>query len=362
MCVGPTFGNARKAAALIIFVYLFLVSIKTLGFSFQFFGEEFAQGLIAATSNPLVAVAIGLLATTLVQSSSTTTSIIVGLVAGGMLPIPSAIFMVMGANIGTTVTNLIVSIGHIMHRVEFKRAFAGSTVHDFFNLFAVMVLLPIEYFFHPIGITARFLAEIFVGAGGFTFISPLKILVSPAVEIIASTLQQNVVLIVIFALALMFASLYMIVRTMKSLVLEKIEKFLDAYLFKTAFNAFFLGLLFTAIVQSSSVTTSVIVPLLGAGVLTLRKVYPYALGANLGTTVTALLASLVTGSPAALTVAFAHLMFNIFGIAIFYPLRRIPIAVAEKMGEIAYHSRKKALAFIAVIFYIIPILIIILMR
>ena len=81
-------------------------------------------------SHPVAGLMIGLVATALIQSSSTVTSIIVGLVAGG-LPIETAIPMVMGANIGTTVTNTIVSLGHIRNKEEFKRAFASATIHDF---------------------------------------------------------------------------------------------------------------------------------------------------------------------------------------------------------------------------------------
>ncbi|MEI5617209.1 thymidylate synthase, partial [Streptomyces brasiliscabiei] len=82
----------------------------------------------------------------LIQSSSTVTSIIVGLVAGG-LPVELAIPMIMGANIGTTVTNTLVSLGHVRYKDEFKRAFASATIHDFFNLLAVAIFLPLEMAF-----------------------------------------------------------------------------------------------------------------------------------------------------------------------------------------------------------------------
>ena len=341
---------------------MFLVGIKLMGHGFQLFGSEFAETLIQATANPLVAVSIGLLATTILQSSSTTTALIVGLVAGDALSVTSAIYMVMGANVGTTVTNSLASLAHILRKVEFRRAFAGSTVHDFFNVFAILILLPIEMLFHPITTVATFLAGSFEGIGGFTFVSPLNIMVTPAVDFISGFAMQNPWTLIGFALVMMFTSLYLIVKIMKSLVLGKIEKFLDAYLFRTAFTAFVVGLVLTSIVQSSSVTTSIVVPLLGAGVLTIRKVFPYSIGANLGTTVTALMASLVTGSVAALTVAFGHLVFNLFGILLIYPIKELPIKAAEKMGEIAYNSRRTAIAYIIFAFYILPFLVIIFLR
>ena len=86
--------------------------------------------------------------------------------------------------------------------------------------------------------------------------------------------------------------LYALVKLLRSLVLEKIEAFFDQYIFKTALRAVGFGVLITIMVQSSSITTSLVVPLAGAGVLSLRQIFPFTLGANIGTTVTALMASL----------------------------------------------------------------------
>ena len=86
---------------------------------------------------------IGIIVTVLVQSSSTSTSIIVGLVSTG-LPVKTAIPMVMGANIGTSVTNTIVSFTQMSEREEFKRAFAAATVHDMFNWLTVIILVLVE--------------------------------------------------------------------------------------------------------------------------------------------------------------------------------------------------------------------------
>ncbi len=93
------------------------------------------------------------------------------------------------------------------------------------------------------------------------------------------------------------------------------------------------GLLITVLVQSSSITTSLAVPFAGAGILTLIQIFPYTLGANIGTTITAMLAALAVGEISAVTVAFAHLLFNICGIALIWPLpaiRRIPLRLAEE--------------------------------
>jgi len=115
----------------------------------------------------------------------------------------------------------------------------------------------------------------------------------------------------------------------------------------------------TAIIQSSSVTTSLIVPLVGAGLLTVRKIFPYTLGANVGTTVTAMLASFATLNPIAITVALTHFLFNIFGIIIWYPLKKVPIWMAESFSKITAKSRRNTILFLIVyfLFYLIPLVI-----
>ncbi len=123
-------------------LYLFLVGIGSMGAAFKMMGKSYTEDLLGTTGGPLISLFIGILATTLLQSSSTTTSLVVGLVAAGAIPFHSAIYMVMGANVGTTVTNTIVSLAHITRSVEFQRAFAAATVHDFFNMLVLAVLFP----------------------------------------------------------------------------------------------------------------------------------------------------------------------------------------------------------------------------
>ena len=149
-------------------LYLFLVSIGLMGASFKMFGKDFATQLVETTTNPFVGLFVGILATTLVQSSSTTTSLVVGIVAAGGLTIDTAVPIIMGANIGTSVTNTLVSMGHITRPVEFRRALAGATVHDFFNLMAVIILFPLELATGYLRTLAAGTSDIFTGMGGMT--------------------------------------------------------------------------------------------------------------------------------------------------------------------------------------------------
>lgn len=336
-----------------VVLYAFLVSIQLLGTSLRLFGKGFAEQLMASTANPIVGVLMGVLVTSLVQSSSVTTSIAVAMVAGGVVSLRNAIPIVIGANIGTTVTNTIISMGHVTRKHEFERAFAGATVHDFFNILSAMVLLPLETTTRILEKSASFLADTFVGIGGVRFVSPLKVIVQPAVKWIHS-LAGSPIAVLVIAVVLLFLSLTFLVKTVRSLAATKMEIVLDRYLFRNDLTGFALGLVLTAIIQSSSVTTSAVIPLVGAGLVTLRKIFPYTLGANVGTTVTAFLASLVTANPTAITLAFAHFLFNIFGIVIFYPLKRIPIWLSVTLAKVTTRSKRNVILFLTV-YYLLHI-------
>ena len=353
-------ANILKLLQVVFSLYLFLLSIKLLGHSFKLFGKGFAEGMIEFTADPFVGLLMGIVATSLIQSSSTTTSIVVGLVAGGALSLETAIPVIMGANIGTTITNTLVSMGHITNRLEFRRALSASVVHDFFNVCAVVALFPIELKFHILARLATGLETRFAGAGGLSLFNPLKAVLYPVIktvdQLLSSVPYPSIVLMVV-ALLLMFVALGFLIRTIRSLVLDRVEVIIRTYLFRNDVLGMVLGLAMTAVVQSSSITTSVIIPLAGAGLITVRQIFPYTLGANLGTTMTAILAAMATQNHVAVTVSFAHLCFNILGILIFYPLRFIPISLAHLVGARASESRASLVAFILIYLslYFIPI-------
>ena len=368
--------NYIKIAAIFAILYLFLLSIGMIGAGFKGLGRGFAEELMSGDAAPLVGLFIGILATSLIQSSSTTTSLVVGMVAAGtfgedpFVAVAAAIPYIMGANIGTSVTNTIVALGHIVNKNEFKRAFSASVVHDFFNVFSVIILFPLQYYFGIISKTANWMASLFMGAGTFTFKSPIKMITKPAVTAIKDFFKmQDLInynwLLIIVALILLFISLRYLTVLIRSLVMEKLEAFFDSHIFKTWIRALFFGVFITIMVQSSSITTSLVIPLAGAGILQLKQIFPYTLGANIGTTITALLASLVSGTHAPLAVAFGHLAFNIFGITLIWPIekvRNIPINMAEWFSELAVQNRIIPIIYILVIFFLIPLSLIFIVR
>jgi sodium-dependent phosphate cotransporter len=347
---------------LLFFLYLFLLSITLMGASFKLFGKGLAETLIATTSNPFVGLFIGILATSLIQSSSSTTSIVVGMVGGGVLTVSNAIPIVMGANIGTSVTNTIVSMAHLNRSNEFRRSFAASTVHDVFNILAVIIIFPIQYFTNYLGDFARDLAITFQNVGGLKLFNPIKSATKPLVNLFVSALGDLPWLLLILSLVILFIALKKMVDSLRVLVIKRAENWFDKILFKNAIRAFTVGLVMTLMVQSSSITTSLVIPMAGAGILTLAQIFPYTLGANIGTTITAILASLATGNINAVVVAFAHLIFNISGILIWWPLSRVPIFLANTLAEFSIKNKIYPFIYVLTLFFVIPLAVILIFR
>jgi solute carrier family 34 (sodium-dependent phosphate cotransporter) len=360
---------AILALIVLVLLYFFLVGVNGLGSGFKLLGRDVLDTFFAATANPFMGLMLGILATTLVQSSSVTTALLVGLVAAPVdpLPVANAIPMVMGANIGTTVTNTIASLAHMGWREEFRRAFAVATCHDFFNYLAVLILLPVEIMTGFLGHTATALAETIGGIGGATYESPIKGAIEaggrPIQGVLVAVLpsgQWTAVAVILVSGAMIFATLLGIVTVMRSAVRSKVEALVSRAFENNALIAMIVGVVATVMVQSSSITTSLLVPLAGAGVLTLAQAFPITLGANLGTTITALLAALAATGPhaeAGLIIALAHLVFNAAGVLLIYPvaaIRALPLRAARALADVAVRSRTLAVVYVVVLFYLLP--------
>ncbi len=355
-----------RSVLVLALLYAFLAGVSMLEKGINTLGSDVQENLFDSVANPVAGVFVGLLGTVLVQSSSVSTATIVGLVGSGVLGVDDAIPMVMGANIGTTVTNTLASLGTVRQRPEFERAFAAATVHDFFNVISVSLLLPLELATGFLSKAAEWLSERLVGSSGTTYKSPIKQWVKNPVDW-ANDLYDTLGasgnglggLLIVTGLAVIFLSLAFITKNMRSLVADRIERSLNAVLGRGGgVVAMVVGLVVTVAVQSSSITTSVMVPLAGAGVVTLANVYPVTLGANVGTTITALLASLAADRPEALTVALVHTLFNLTGILLLYPmprLRNIPIRLAQTLSAAAARRPQWVAGYILGLFVVVPL-------
>jgi len=356
-----------RASLVFGLIYTFLVGVSSLESGIKVMGADTQESLFSSVSNPVAGLFIGILGTVLVQSSSASTSVIVGLVGTGALGVGDAVPMIMGANIGTTVTNTLVALAHMRQSEEFKRAFSAATVHDFFNLMAVSIILPIELATNVLSNSAEKISEQLVGSAGSEWKSPIKKWVKEPVgwlkdlgDAIGASGNVLGTLLVAIGLVIILISLAFITKNMRKLVADRIEASLNKVLGKGAGTvAMLLGLVITISVQSSSITTSIMIPLAAAGVVTLRNIYPVTLGANVGTTITALLAALATSRPEALTVAIVHTLFNVGGIVLLYPMpyvRDIPVRLAENLAKIAINRRVAAVVYVVVVFIVVPLL------
>jgi sodium-dependent phosphate cotransporter len=361
-----------RILVVLAFLIVFLVGIKLLGSSFKMVGKDTAKSLFEGLNNPFAGLAVGILATVLVQSSSVTTSVVVGLVGGGELTVGAAVPVIMGANIGTSVTNTLVSIGHITRNAEFKRAFAGATMHDFFNLMAVAFLLPIELATGFLQKTAEAMTGVLAGTGGVAYKSPIKVFIGTISKFFIKIFESiglsgwpMATITLLLGLAFIILALIFITKTMRALLAGRLEQALNRALGRSGILAMGVGVIMTVAVQSSSITTSLLIPLIGAGVLSLEVAFPITLGANIGTTITAMLAALAADKSGGLTIALVHLLFNCAGILIFYPIpaiRHIPIRLAEGLGNLAVRNRAYVLAYIVIVFVLLPLVGILLFR
>ncbi|MDF2156549.1 Na/Pi symporter [Algoriphagus sp. CAU 1675] len=354
-------GNKGKSYLYMLVAFLlFIFAIDLLTVSMSQLNNSVAKDLFLATKNPFVSLFIGLLMTALIQSSSTVTASVVAVVASGSMTLEQAVPLVMGANVGTTLTSTLVSFSYIMKKKAFKRALSAGILHDIFNILTVLILLPLELYFRILSKLAVFFAHIFAPNADFegevvfhkVFTRPLTEWINEVIDIPFLTTIMAVFL-VFGAIKLLASSVY------KAFVLDSFKD-ISNLIFKKTVMALIYGLFFTAAVQSSTVTTSLIVPLVANKKVSLKKVFPFIVGANIGTTITAAIAAIYK-SEAAIALAIVHFLFNTFGALIILSIpsvRNLPVKLALYMGTKSAESRLIGFAYILLAFFIIPFLLI----
>ncbi|XP_060127018.1 sodium-dependent phosphate transport protein 2A [Zootoca vivipara] len=432
------------------FLYLFVCSLDLLSSAFQLAGGKVAGDIIndnAILSNPVAGLVVGVLVTVLVQSSSTSTSIIVSMVSSGLLEVHSAIPIIMGSNIGSSVTNTFVALMQAGDRDVFKRAFAGATLHDCFNWLSVLVLLPLEVATGYLHFLTRVTVTTLNFPSGQDAPELLKVITKPFTSLIiqldksvitgiatgdeswknkslikvwceasapqisslstrgrflncssrtlcsldsAGNLSRAVkekchhlfvdtslpdlavgLLLLAASLIMLCTCLIMLVKILNSVlkghVAKAIQKVINTDLpspfgWVSGYFAMLVGAGMTFVVQSSSVFTSAITPLIGLGLISLERAYPLTLGSNIGTTTTAILAALASPGDkmaSAFQIALCHFFFNISGILLWYPVpcTRLPIRMARALGEQTAKYRWFAIFYLLICFLLLPLLV-----
>ncbi|MEC7824983.1 MAG: Na/Pi symporter [Pseudomonadota bacterium] len=353
-------------AVLCVLIYFMLLAVSIIGNGFNTMTSGHAEGLFEFASHPVTGLNIGILATALIQSSSTVTSIIVAMVAGG-LPITLAVPMMMGANVGTSITNTIVSMGHIHDKREYEKAFQAATIHDVFNVMAVIIFLPLEVLFgileHISGWLVSWMhSDTAVAVGGFNPIKAVTKPVNEQLQWLLGDLSNGYAgaIMIILGIGLIVASITFLGRIMKALMVGRAKSLLYKSIGRGPVSGIASGTAVTVLVQSSSTTTSLMVPLVGSGVLTARDIYPFTLGANIGTCITALIAALgITGVMAepALQIALVHLVYNVLAVATIFGLpwlREIPPVFSAALARQVAKRKILGVMYILGVFFALP--------
>lgn len=348
----------RNTAYIVAALLIFLFTLDLMIASLQHLGKDAADVVILATSNPFTGLFIGLLVTALIQSSSATTSMAVALVASGSITLEGAVPIIMGANVGTTITSTIVSLGFITRKKEFRRAVTIGTYHDFFNILTVIILFPLEYYFGFLSGLAQYIATSFFNEplgriqNNFSLLGPGF---SPVIDFIVNLIDNGFIL-AILSIGLLFGSILFFRKVITQTLGFGSQDRFQQFFFKNSLKSFAWGLLTTAAIRSSTITTSLVVPLVAKKVVKLKSALPFILGANIGTTITAFIAAMFN-SNAAISIAIAHFLFNAIGVLIFFPIpyvKELPIRLAEWLGRLTLRYRLAGFLYLLLTFFFIP--------
>jgi sodium-dependent phosphate cotransporter len=347
----------RNGGYFAVGLIVFLFSLDLMISSLLQLGSTLSDAILLATANPFTGLFIGLLTTAIIQSSSATTSMTVALVASGALSLQAAVPIIMGANIGTTITSTIVSLSFISRKKEFKRAVAAGTYHDFFNILTAVILFPLEYNFHFLSTLAQYIATNFFHEPVGQSTANFKLLpgLSWPVKFLTENVSNGYVLGVL-SLVMLFGSILFFRKVLSNLLGLGSQTKFRSFFFRNPFKSFGWGLLITAAIRSSTVTTSLVVPLVAKKVIRLRQAGAFILGANIGTTITAFLASTLN-SNAAISIALTHFLFNFIGVLIFFRtplLKEVPYKLATSLGKLTLKHRIVGFLYVLLAFFLIP--------
>ncbi|MDT0119176.1 Na/Pi cotransporter family protein [Kocuria marina subsp. indica] len=353
-------------------IYVLITAVGLIGDGFSAATGGRAEELFGFAENPFVGLAIGILATVLTQSSSTTTSIVVGMVAGG-LPLGTAIPILMGANVGTTVTSTLVSLGAAGDREQFRRGFSAASVHDMYNLLALVIFLPIEMMFGLLERVSTWFAGVTAGTDGGavssvfgTFGDVVSAITDPGADLIGGALTSFLpevwagIAMILVGVALILLVIRMISKLLKLLLVGQAEKIFHSAIGRGPVSGVLAGLFITVLVQSSSTTTSLAVPLAASGKFQLREIFPFTVGANIGTTMTAIIAAFGFSGierTAGMTAATVHLLYNAFAMIVIMGipfLRPIPVKAAVWIGDLGARNKLYVVMWVLGVFVAVP--------
>jgi len=348
----------RKVVNLFFFVYLFIFAIETIKTTSLSLAPDI-QNFLIHDMNPLKAIATGWFTTAIVQSSGAIGSITAAFTGNGILSLGTAVYILIGASLGTTITALLISIITISQkRKDFRHGFEIGLCYALYSALLVVIVFVLEFFFGAFSKTSLFLASIIGDKIPLNKVpNVIDIITSPILNVLLE--KTNNFIVFIFGFVILILALKYIGKSILEVFggEENTRKFINKH-FDSKIKAYFIGAFLTAIIFSSSITISLLVPLAVARVINLKKAIPFILGADLGTTTDVLLASIIIGNENALATFVAFFLFGLLGAIIFLPNTQFLYKITKYTSKRLIHiSRKKALYFLLA-FLTIPLLMI----
>lgn len=334
----------REVAKLVGLLYLFVLSIEIIKKASLALAPDI-QNFLMQNATPLKAIASGWFTTAIVQSSGATGSLVATFAGTGLIDLPTAIYILIGASLGATIMAMIISLVTVAKKSrDFRHGFEIALCYSIYSAFLIVIVFVLEYFFRFFSRTSLFLAEHLQGKLSLLGIPDIvgKI-TSPVINFLI--FNGNTPFILLAGFGILIFALRFISRPIINILggEESAKKFINRH-FESKYKAYFIGMILTALVFSSGITIGLLVPLSVARLINLRKAIPFILGADFGTCTDIFLASVILSKTNALASALAFFLFAAVGAIIFLPninlLHRMTKYSTKKIMHI---SRRKAL-------------------
>ncbi|MDX1630154.1 MAG: Na/Pi symporter, partial [Fulvivirga sp.] len=221
-----------------------------------------------------------------------------------------------------------------------------------------LILFPLEYHYGFVSNLSQEIVNLFVGSGVSASQEEYTFKLFDAIPLTAFLVSfiDNGFILVILSFVLLFGSIKLLSKLISQMIIGESQDKLRKYLFHKPFRSFSWGVLLTAGMQSSSITTSLVVPFVAKNKIKIKKATPFILGANIGTTITAFIAVLFK-SDTVMSIAITHLLINLAGVLIFLPfplMHNLLVKLANAFGTITMKYRLAGLTYIIFTFFIIP--------
>ncbi|MBR9701858.1 Na/Pi cotransporter family protein [Candidatus Pacearchaeota archaeon] len=345
----------KKVIKLIFLVYAFIFSIEIIKRTSLFLAPNIKSFLVEGLT-PLKAVAVGWFTTSIVQSSSAVGSIAAAFAGNNLLTLQKAVFILIGASIGTSITALAISLITVAKkRRDFRHGFEIGLCYVIYGIFIGAIVFFLEYFFKvfsrlSLSITPTISEKIsFLRLPNF-----VEIITAPIIDFLF--VNGNKFLLMGLAILILIFTLKYLGKAMIEVLggEEKARKFVNKH-FDSKYKTYLIGTIMTAIVFSSSITIGLLVPLAVARLINLKKAIPFILGARLGTSTDIFLASIILGNPTAMAVAIAYFLFGFMGTLIFLPNTDFLFNVTKYSSKKLIHISRKKAFYVLMAFVLIPL-------